>query len=282
MTGSVTYGFVGLGQMGGLMAAHLAGGDLVVYDTRPEAMAPLLAKGARPAAGLAEIAATELISVMVRDDDQVNEVAEALLPRARPGTVLAIHSTIREETAVALAARAERYGVEVVDAPVSGSFIGAEAGTLAVMVGGTAEAFARVREPFGAWAGLVLHMGPVGTGTRTKLARNLLHFVAFTAAAEAQRLAEAGGVSLSKLARVVRHSDAITGGPGSIMIRRTTAPLAAGDPLREIMRHVRELGEKDLNLALELAGRLNVDTPLARRALEDLPASLGLTEEGTR
>lgn len=275
----MTYGFVGLGQMGAPMAGHLAGPGLIVYDTRPEAMAPLLAQGARPAADLAEVARAGLISIMVRDDAQVTAVCAVLFAAADPGTVIAIHSTIRAETAIRLAAEAGPYGVEVVDAPVSGGFMGARAGTLAVMVGATETAFQQVKEAFGAWADLVLHMGPVGAGTRAKLARNLLHFVSFAAAAEAQRLAEAAGVPLGRLARVVRHSDAVTGGPGAIMIRRTTTPLAPDDPLYEIMSHVRALGEKDLSLALELATELGIDTPLARLSAERLATGLGLPQE---
>ncbi|MBO3749597.1 NAD(P)-dependent oxidoreductase [Streptosporangiaceae bacterium NEAU-GS5] len=277
-----TYGFVGLGQIGAPMADRLAGPDLIVYDVRPEAMAPFADKGARAATGLAEVAAADLISLMVRDDAQVDEVADVLLPLAASGTVIAIHSTIRVETAVTLAERAVPYGIEIVDAPVSGGAIGAAAGTLAVMAGCADEVFAKVKEPFGAWASLVLHMGPVGAGTRAKLARNLLHFTAFAAAAEAQRLAEAADVPLGRLARVVRHSDAVTGGPGAIMIRRTTAPLDAEDPLYPIMRHVFELGDKDLTLALELAAEVGVDTPLARLGHERLAADLGLDLEDLR
>ena len=273
----MTVGFIGLGQMGAPMAGHLAGGGAVVYDTRPEAMAPLVKAGARAARSVAEVAAhAGLVSVMVRDDRQVNEVGDEVLASARPGTVLAIHSTIRAKTAEDLATRARRYEIEVVDAPVSGGFMGASAGSLAVMVGGTDEAFERCREPFGAWADLVLHMGPVGAGTRTKLARNMLHFVSFTAAAEAQRLAEASGVSLRKLGRIVRHTDAITGGAGSIMLRSTTAPLEPDDDLYGILRHTRDLGEKDLSLAMELADELGVDVPLARIARDRFGPGLGL------
>ncbi|MDL4771698.1 MULTISPECIES: NAD(P)-dependent oxidoreductase [Thermomonosporaceae] len=273
----MTGAFIGLGQMGAPMAGHLTGRGLVVHDTRAEAVAPLVEAGARAARSVAEAAAhADLVSVMVRDDAQVREVAAEVLASARPGTVLAIHSTIRAGTAEDLAERARPYGIEVVDAPVSGGFMGATAGTLAVMVGGTDEAFERCREPFGAWADLVLHMGPAGAGTRTKLARNLLHFAAFSAAAEAQRLAEASGVSLRKLARVVRHTDAITGGAGSIMLRGSTAPLEPGDDLIGVLRHVRDLGEKDLALALELAGELGVDAPFARLALDRFAAGLGL------
>jgi 3-hydroxyisobutyrate dehydrogenase-like beta-hydroxyacid dehydrogenase len=123
---------------------------------------------------------------------------------------------------------------------------------------------------------VVVHMGPVGAGTRTKLARNLLTFAAYTAAAEAQRLAEAAGLDLRKLARVVRHSDSVTGGPGSIMLRDTTAELASGDEWHDVLAHTRDLGEKDLTLALELADALGVDLPLTRLALRDLAQGLGV------
>jgi len=106
-----------------------------------------------------------------------------------------------------------------------------------------------------------------------------MHFTAYTAAGEAQRLAEAAGLDLRKLASVVRHSDAVTGGAGAIMVRDTTAPLAPDDALFEIFTHTRTLGEKDLTLALELADALGVDVPLARQALQDFGPSLGLPRQ---
>jgi 3-hydroxyisobutyrate dehydrogenase-like beta-hydroxyacid dehydrogenase len=275
-----TAGFIGLGQIGSPMARRLVDwpGGLVVYDVRQEALDALAEAGARPAASVNEVARTaDLISVMVRDDGQVADVVReiAAAGEGRP-IVVAVHSTIGADTAPALAAEVAASGIDLVDAPVSGGFMGAQDGRLAVMVGGPAHAFERCREPFGRWADLVLHMGEVGAGTRAKLARNLLHFVSFTAAAEAQRLAEAAGLDLRKLARIVRHSDAVTGGPGSIMLRRTTAPLAADDPLAGILENVRDLGEKDLALALRLGAELGVDLPLARIALERFGPGLGL------
>jgi 3-hydroxyisobutyrate dehydrogenase-like beta-hydroxyacid dehydrogenase len=147
------------------------------------------------------------------------------------------------------------------------------------MVGGDGAAYERCREPFSRWAALVQHVGPVGTGTRAKLARNLLGFVGYAAAAEAQRLAEAAGVDLRKLGDVVRHTDAVTGGPGSIILRDTTAPLAPDDWLHGVFTHTRRLGEKDLSLALELGAGLGVDLPFARLALDRLAAGLGLVRE---
>ena len=272
-------GFIGLGQIGAPMATRLVDwpGGLVVFDLRSEAAAPLVAAGATLADSAAALGAScEVISVMVLDDAQVRTVVGELLTTARPGTVVAVHSTIRPETAEDLAVEAAEAGVHLLDVPVSGGFMGAHDGTLAAMVGGDREAYERAKQVFARWASLTVHMGPAGAGTRTKLARNLMHFIAYTGAGEAQRLAEAAGLDLQKLARVVRHSDAVTGGPGAIMVRATTAPLEPDDGLFEIFTHTRGLGEKDLTLALEMAERLDLDLPLARQALRDFGRSLGL------
>ncbi|MBL8775533.1 MAG: NAD(P)-dependent oxidoreductase [Acidimicrobiales bacterium] len=275
-------GFIGLGQIGSLMAGRLVDhpDGLVVCDLREEAMAPLVEKGAAAAATPAELAATcGVISVMVLDDAQSRDVvagAGGLLETAAPGTVIALHSTIRAETAVELHALAAERGVAVVDAPVSGGFMGAAEGTLATMVGGDDDAVATCRPVFEHWAAMVVHLGPVGNGTRAKLARNMMHFVAYTAAGEAQRLAEACGVDLTQLGAIVRHTDAVTGGPGAIMFRGSVDELHPGDDFYDILVHTRTLGEKDLTLALELADAVGVDAPLAQLALRDFAASLGV------
>lgn len=280
-------GFIGLGQIGAPMAERLLAwpGGLTVFDVRPEAAATCVEGGARLASSPSDLAAEcDVISVMVRDDAQVRDVltgADGILGTARAGTVVAVHSTIGAETAIELEVICGEHGVALVDAPVSGGFIGAAQGNLAVLVGGPDDAVVRCEGPFGCFAGLVTHFGPIGSGTRAKLARNLLHFIAFSAAGEAQRLAEAAGLSLTRLARVVRHTDAITGGPGAIMLRRTTEPMAADDPLYGIMVHTRELGEKDLHLALALADEFGVELPLGRLAEHELAAALGVPHEST-
>ena len=154
--------------------------------------------------------------------------------------------------------------------------MGAADGRLAVMVGAERSAYERAKPVFQHWAELVLHVGPAGAGTQCKLARNLLTFAGYAAAAEANRLAEAAGLDLRKLAAVVRHSDGITGGPSAIMIRTTTDPLPADDGLRPIFEHTRGLAEKDLRLALGLGEATGVDLPLAEIALRDLAAGLGV------
>ena len=275
-------GFIGLGQIGSLMAGRLVDHPegLVVCDLREEAMAPLVERGASAASTPAEVAsACGVVSVMVLDDAQSRDVvagAGGLLETAEPGTVIALHSTIRAETAIEMAALAAEQGVAVVDAPVSGGFMGAAEGTLATMVGGEDDAVAICQPVFEHWAAMVVHLGPVGNGTRAKLARNMMHFVAYTAAGEAQRLAEACGVDLTQLGAIVRHTDSVTGGPGAIMFRGSVAELHPGDDFYDILVHTRTLGEKDLTLALDLAAEVGVEAPLAQLALRDFAGSLGV------
>ncbi|WP_040797983.1 NAD(P)-dependent oxidoreductase [Nocardia higoensis] len=275
-------GFIGLGNMGAPMAQRLLAwpGGLTVCDMRPDVVAPFTEAGARAVDSAAAVAAdAEVVSVAVLDDDQVRGVvtgSDGILSSAQPGTVIAVHSTISDRTAEELAAVCAERGVDLVDAPVSGGAGGAKSGRLAVMVGGSEAAFERVREPFGSFADLVVHAGPVGAGTRMKLARNLLHFVAFTAATESQRLAESAGLDITALGKVVRHSDAVTGGAGAIMLRESTAPIQEGDFWLPILGHVRDLGEKDLGLALGLGERLGVELPLAALALRNLGEGLGV------
>jgi 3-hydroxyisobutyrate dehydrogenase len=275
----VTVGFVGLGNIGKPMALRLAseGVPLHVYDVVPGPLEELRAAGAEVADSVADLARkVDVLCVMVRDDDQVREVLGEILTAASPGLTVVVHSTVSPTTPAELADVAGRHGILLVDAPVSGGAVGAADGSLAILVGGSDEAFAAVQPALAVMGAKVVHAGPIGAGTSFKLARNLLHFVAFTAVTEAQRLAEAAGLDLKALGDVVRHTDAITGGPGAIMHRETTAPLAPDDFWYGVFDHVRALGEKDLAFATQLADQLGVDVPLAKLALERLGPGLGL------
>jgi 3-hydroxyisobutyrate dehydrogenase-like beta-hydroxyacid dehydrogenase len=275
-------GFIGLGNIGGAMASRLPHEELLVHDIREEAAAPYVEKGARFGT-LKDLALEcDVISIVVLTDQQVRDVVAELLEHATEGTVIAIHSTIETGTAGELAELATARRVHILDAPVSGGAIGASDGRLAVMVGGEREPYERAKPAFQHWASLVLHMGPAGAGTQTKLARNLITFASYAVVDEASRLAEGCGLDLGKLAAVVRHSDAITGGPSAVMVRRTTEPFPADDGLRPIFEHTRTLGEKDLALALALGQDLEVDLPFARLALDHLADSLGVPHEELR
>lgn len=274
-------GYIGLGSMGAPMAMRLVGwtGGLVVYDVRADAMAPFAEAGAAVAAAVADVATADLISITVLDDTQVRDVVRDLAGHVWPGTVIAIHSTISDITAAELARQLEPKGIHVIDAPVSGGAGAAGKGELATMVGASREVYERVKPVFRQWASLVIHAGEPGAGTRMKLARNMLTFTAFAAACEAMNLAEAAGLDLQALGRVVRHTDALTGGAGAIMIRDNMHELEPGHWLHDIFTHTRGLGEKDLSLALGLGDSLDVDLPLARIALRELAAGLGVPRD---
>ena len=281
MSSDVKLGYIGLGNQGAPMAKRLAEwpGGLIVFDMRAEAMAPFAELGATLAGSVAEVAKADVISVTVLNDEQVRDVVTQLAEHAAPGTVIAIHSTIEPTTAVELAEQLQPKGIHIVDAPVSGGAHAASKGELAVMVGADDDAYDKVKPVFKQWASLVVRAGEPGAGTRMKLARNMLTFIGFAAACEAQKLAEASGIDLQKLGRVVLHSDAQSGGPGAIMARDDTKPLAPDHFLYNMFVHTRGLAEKDLSLALGLGSAVGVDLPLAELALTNLAEGLGVPHD---
>lgn len=271
-------GFIGLGDIGKPMAKRLVSWEdgLTVFDIAPQPLEELAAAGATVATSVAELAAEcGVISVMVNTDDQVRDVIGQILGAAKPGTVIAVHSTISLDLPGRLEDMAGRHDLLFADAPVSGGAMGADAGTLAILFGGSDEAFAAVEKPFALMAAEVVHCGPAGKGTAFKLARNMLHFISYTATGEALRLAEAAGLNLQDLGRVVRHTDAITGGAGAIMHRDNARTMTEADPWWGIFQLPLGLGAKDLGHAIQMADNLGVEVPMARYAQENLGAALG-------
>ena len=277
-----TFGFIGLGNIGAPMARRLldAPEGLVVMDVAAAATEPFAAAGATVAATPAELAEqATVISIVVQNESQVRDVLvgpDGILATAAPGTVVAVHSTISAEGAVALAELAAGAGVDLVDAPISGGAMGAHDGTLAVMVGGDAAAVDRARPLLERYATLVVHCGDVGQGTRMKIARNLVTFASYVATQEASRLAEAAGLDVARLGDVVRHSDKVTGGPGAVMLRQSAGPMLSDDGLRPIFGHTATLGNKDLDLAIQMGAELGVPTPISVEARALLSSALGL------
>lgn len=202
-------GFIGLGSQGGPMASRmLAGGfPFTVWARRAEASAPLVAEGAAAAASIAELGAgCDHVGVCVVDDVGVAAICDELIPVMRPGSLLAIHSTILPASCEALAARCAERSILFLDAPVSGGGGGAAAGTLTVMCGGSAEAFAAAKPVFDTFAGLVVHLGPAGSGQRAKLVNNALMAAHMGLAHAALGAGEALGLDRAALADLVKAS----------------------------------------------------------------------------
>ena len=278
MSDQVKLGYIGLGNLGAPMATKMTEwpGGITVYDIRTEAMTPLAEKGASLAGSVADVAAADIIHITVLNDAQVREVVGELADHAKPGTVIAIHSTISDTTAVELAAEHKPQGIHIVDAPVSGGAAAAAKGELATMVGAEREVYERIKPAFKHWAAMVVHAGEPGAGTRMKLARNMLTFTSYAVACEAMKLAEAAGLDLQALGRVVRHTDALTSGPGAIMVRDNMKDIEPDNFLYDSFVRARGLGEKDLSLALSLGEAVSVDLPFAQLAFQRLAADLGV------
>lgn len=206
---AIRAGFIGLGSQGGPMAERIraAGFPLAVWARRPEAVEPFMAKGAVAAPSVEALGADcDHVAICVVDDRGVAEICDRLIPTMRAGSLLAIHSTILPESCVALAERCAGRGVGFVDAPVSGGGGGAAAGTLTVMCGGSAEAFAQAKPVFDSFAGLCVHLGEAGAGQRAKLVNNALMAAHMGLAHAALDAATALGVERAALAALVKAS----------------------------------------------------------------------------
>jgi 3-hydroxyisobutyrate dehydrogenase len=260
----VRVAFVGVGNMGGAMAANAlaAGHDVTVCDTRADTVEALVALGARAAVSpRAAAAEADVVSVVVMSGAQVEAAClrpNGALVGARDGAVVAVHSTVHPRSVHAVAAAAPK-GVAVLDAPISGGVQGARAGTLCLMVGGDADAFVRAQPVFESMGNLVLHLGPLGTGLGAKLARNLVGYITLLGAAEGNVLAAAAGVDLDALYRIEEHTGTL-----SPMMESLMRVPGGDDVYRADLRPLIDLSEKDLDVTLEYAAELGLDLPATR------------------
>jgi 3-hydroxyisobutyrate dehydrogenase-like beta-hydroxyacid dehydrogenase len=278
-------GFVGLGDIGRPMAARIVRGGFAttVFDLRPEPCAALAALGAAVAdSGAALAAAADVIGVCVRDDADVEALLrgpDGLLAAARPGAVIAVHSTVTPDTVRGLGAAAATRGVALVDAPMTGGAAGAENGTLTYMVGGDAAALERIRPVLATSAARIVHAGPLGAGAITKACNNLMQYMEFLAAREAVALARRAGVAAETLIEVSRSVGIMTEAMVAVVVLGDRLAAAPDDPaLLARARHFAALADKDLGVALDCARAAGLALPgtAACRAL--MPRTYGLNE----
>lgn len=206
---TTTTGFIGLGSQGGPMAERMLaeGFPLTVWARRAEALEPFVAQGASAAGSVAELAATcDHIGLCVVDDAGVAAICDELIPAMRPGSLLAIHSTILPESCEALEKLCAERGVLFLDAPVSGGGGAAAAKTLTVMCGGSEEAFAQARSVMESFAGMLVHLGPAGSGQRAKIVNNTLMAANMGLAHAALGAGEALGMDRKALGELIKAS----------------------------------------------------------------------------
>lgn len=202
--------FVGIGRMGLPMARNVAGAghELIVYNRTASRCAPLRDVGAALAASAAEaVRDAEILVTMLSDPPAVEELLGAdLLADAAEGLIWLEMSTIGPTAARRFAARAAEAGVEMLDAPVSGSTAAAEAATLTAMVGGSEAALERARPVLKAMTKAHFHLGPSGTGAAMKLAVNVMLASQTVAIAEALVMAEVAGIERADAYDVIAAS----------------------------------------------------------------------------
>jgi 2-hydroxy-3-oxopropionate reductase len=194
---SFRIGFIGLGIMGRPMAANLvaAGYEVAVANRSRDPVDELAAKGATAADSAADAARdADFVITMLPDSPDVEEVLSGVLDAAEPGTLLIDMSTISPATSRELAVEVGRRGCSMLDAPVSGGDVGARAGTLSIMVGGSSDDFERARPVFEVLGKTIVHVGGPGAGQVVKACNQLVVALSIEAVAEALVLGASAGV----------------------------------------------------------------------------------------
>jgi 2-hydroxy-3-oxopropionate reductase len=255
-----TIGFVGLGIMGGPMAANLlrAGFDVIGYDVQPASVDRIIAEGGKAAESVEHaVSGADVVITMLPNHPQVEDVAfgeGGVLESAAPGTLYLDMSTIRPQTSRRIAAEGGQRGLRVLDAPVSGGERGAIDGVLSIMVGGAAADFAAaapVLEPLGK---TIVHVGPSGAGQTVKAANQLVVGGTYALVAEAIVLLEASGVDAGS------GLDVLAGGlAGSRILELKRESMVA----REFAPGFRiDLHHKDMGIVLDAAREADVALPV--------------------
>ena len=202
---SVRVGFIGLGNQGKPIAAHLApaGFETTVYDLAEEPVRELVAGGARAAKSPREVGErSDVIGICVPADQHVRGVVygdDGLLAGTKPGAVIAFNSTILPATAHEIAEAARPLGVAVLDACVTGGAERAKQKQITYIVGGDAAALEKVRPVLESNSVKIIHAGPLGDGARLKFCINLITYIQWAAAFESFQLAKAIGLSTQVL-----------------------------------------------------------------------------------
>lgn len=243
-------GFIGLGAMGGPMAANLVrkGHDLIVYDIAADKIQELADLGAKAAGSVAEVArSADIILTMLPDSPHVEEAVigpDSILVHGRPDQLVMDMSTIAPSTTDVLLKTLNEAGIGFVDAPVGRLATHAIAGELLFMVGASGNDFGRVKPLIEGMGTTIHHCGGPGTGIRTKLVNNLIAVSVCQIDAEAITLAQSWGLDVQKTIDVINGTTAmnghlITNWPNKVLKGDTTPGFRVA------------LAHKDVNLALQ-------------------------------
>jgi 3-hydroxyisobutyrate dehydrogenase len=265
-----TIAFLGLGHMGGPMAANLlaAGHTVRGFDPVPAAAQAARDHGATTfGSGPEAVAGADVVITMLPNGDLVKSCYAEVLPAAAPGALFIDSSTISVDDAREVHRLAGEHGFAQLDAPVSGGVKGATAGTLAFMVGGEPEAFERGRAVLEPMAGKIIHCGDPGAGQAAKVCNNMVLAVQQIAIGEAFVLAEHLGLDKQSL------FDVITGATGNCWAVQVNCPVPGPVPTSPANNEFRPgfataLMNKDLGLAMAAVRSTGSSAPLGSHAAD--------------
>jgi len=263
-------GFVGLGIMGKPMSKNLlkAGYQLVVFDFNKDAVAEVVACGAEAANSSKEVAEQcDVIITMVPNSPHVRAVClgeNGIKDGAKPGTVVIDMSSIDPVESKKIGAELEKYGIELMDAPVSGGEPKAIDGTMSVMVGGNEETYKRFYDMIMCMAGSCVYVGPLGSGNVAKLSNQIVVALNIAAVAEAFTLAVKNGTDPEKVYQAIR------GGLAGSTVMDAKGPMMLAHNFKPGFRI--ELHIKDLTNALNAAHAVNCPVPLTASVMEIMQA----------
>ena len=275
--------FIGLGNMGGGMAANLAkaGHEVRAFDLSEEALARAAEAGCMRAASAAEaVTGAEAVVTMLPAGKHVASVYESdVFPNAAPGTLLLDCSTIDVATARSNIEAATANGLVAADAPVSGGIAAANAGTLTFMVGGTDEGFARAQPILAQMGKAVIHAGDAGAGQAAKICNNMLLGASMVATCETLALALKLGLDPQKFFDIASVSS------GQCWSLTSYAPLPGVGPTTPADNDYKggfaaALMLKDLRLAMEAAVSVDADVPMGAKARELYEAFVAADQDG--
>jgi 3-hydroxyisobutyrate dehydrogenase len=261
--------FIGLGNMGGGMAANLvkAGHTVRAFDLSADALAEAEAKGCGRAATAAEaVAGAEIVITMLPAGAHVRAVWEKdVIPAAGKGALIIDCSTVDVDSSRAVSAMAKAAGLRAADAPVSGGIMAADAGTLAFMVGCEDADFADVEAALNPMARVVIHAGAAGAGQAAKVCNNMLLGISMIGTCEAFALAEKLGLDAQRFFDIASKSS------GQCWSLTTYCPWPGPVETAPSNRNyeggfLTALMLKDLKLAQEAAARSGASTPLGNLA----------------
>ncbi|MGY2439366.1 NAD(P)-dependent oxidoreductase [Pseudomonas sp. SDO52101_S400] len=261
-------GFAGIGLMGLPMCRRLlaAGYPLTVWNRNPDKCAPLVEAGARQVATPSELCRhADVVMLCLADTAVVHEVvfgSAGIAEGAQKGQLLVDFSSLEPTATREMAAElAGKTGMTWLDSPVSGGVVGAEAGSLAIMVGGDAADLQRVRPVLLALGQRVTHMGGVGAGQVTKACNQMIVACNALVIAEVVALAEQSGVDASLIA------EALAGGFADSKPLQILAPQMAESRFEPVKWHVRTL-LKDLDTAVKFSREVGSATPISGLAAQ--------------